>query len=243
MKRFLAKFLITFCLLFLLAGCGLETGYYTLDEPTASHSPSGTEDAENNYWEFIAPHGANDAAYPGFYKGVKIYYKIYNNTSTLNTHINAIYTANDNSSSTEKYDNEGGFNKLNSYGYKGLYTSSDIEFINHSNSDVRIKLRLVDDGDFGKSIVIAGSDTGVYPYRSAKDSDTEKQDFAFDSEYFPKSENNNNNDGDVVISTTATKEGTWYINAYAVCTAQDEGFQSYHSRLCHLGYITIKQKD
>ena len=240
MKRFLAKFFITICLIFLFAGCGIEAGYYSLSEPSASHSPSGTDQEAENYWEFTVPHNYNETTYSGYYKGVVVYYKIYNNISTMNSHISAIYTANDNTNSTQTYDNEGGFNKLNSssYAYKRLYTSGDVEFLNlNKSSDVRIKIRLVDEGDFDKSIFIAGSDTGVYPYRSSKYDN--KQSFEFDSDYYPKS-----GDEDAVIDTEkADEEGKWYINAYAVCIAQNDEFQTYHSRLCHLGYITIKQKD
>ena len=130
MKRFfLVKFFIALILFFLFTGCGLEAGYYSLKEPSATHSPSGTDQEAENYWEFTVPHSTNESAYKGFYNGVVVYYKIYNNTSTMKSHISAIYTANDNTTSTQKYDNEGGFNKLNSsgYAYKRLYTSGDVK--------------------------------------------------------------------------------------------------------------------
>lgn len=223
--------------------CGLDE-YYVLDEPvTRNNYPTyNTSDELLKYFGFRTVKNASSGTFS--YEGTAVYYRIYNNRSTLQSHISSIDSVN-------KSDNFDAAAKrvTDTYKYLPLAKSTggrtDDVFLSSNDDGKSIEIRLHDYGEYKRGVKINGSSLGFYPMRNSNVSSGGKdKSFHFN----PTSTNNidivpQKDDADVEYSTTATESGVWYINAYAFAVGKDANYTQTLSLVLHLGTIVINEKD
>nr|MCR5401174.1 hypothetical protein [Treponema sp.] len=84
-KKYLFRFFFI-CSLFLFSACGLES-YIYIDAPTVTHStPTYETLPDNSYFEFTTNENSDKPAF----LGTAIYYKIYNNYTTMASQVSSI---------------------------------------------------------------------------------------------------------------------------------------------------------
>ncbi|MCI1210079.1 MAG: hypothetical protein LKF96_11615 [Treponema sp.] len=232
--------LIFSCCLFLLTGCGLET-YYVLEPPTvASHVPTTDSVGEEKYFAFRTNDSYNNSLDDIKYKGTAVYYKIYTNLSTMNSHISAISALN-----TSSNYSKAAKKMIETYGYQQLGTDDGtvhplIEASSGSGQNVIIRLTNYyedladDDAKYLNEpiITIADADFSVPKRYDNKYS----FDFGRTGNYdgTPSSD-----DTDVEYSSSFTTSDIWYVDMYAVAVGLDTTYSKLYSLVLHLGSISI----
>ena len=235
----------------LISACGLDTFYY-VDGPVsdghiASYSSSDTlfdyfscrtteESPSENQYMF----GSSEC----IFLGTEIYYKIYNNVSTmLSTESSIENMASDSSSASSSASY-----LIDTKGYKPLKLSSGAIFplikAGSSPNNRFIYIKLTDAEPIcisnsvmniytpGNELLVDG--TAVLPRRyidSAKG-------FSFgldDNNPVPLQ-----TDEDVTWSDTATEDGVWYVDMYAVSIARDVNYTMQYSRPYLMGSVSIR---
>ena len=208
---------IFFVCLFLFPCCGLEE-YYVLEapyqkfsSPDASTGSSGL-DFTGTYFGFYTNDSDNSTSSASAFKymGTAVYYKIYNNYSTMNSQISAVSLI----SSSTNYSSA--FPRLQSYGYQelgveGRNVSPLIPASGGKNQKVFIRLTNYQE--------------------PAKNSDKWK-DYAYrakivvdnDEKYIPMRQDNND---------------IYYVALYAVAVGYDNSFTNYYSNVLYLGSVPI----
>lgn len=221
-------------LLFFVAvsiSCGLPV-YYTLEPPTPDTLPN--TDPASRYFSFKTADEKN--ADMDIYLGVNVYYKIYNDSATLNTDINSIHTSN-----VEYSDN--GMRRLLNLGYNELFLKKNIDNTNDSliplnGTDRSVKIRLFKEGF--NDLYLPGVSIndvpipGSIPVRAVV---YKEFDFFRNDTFSP-----GQNDSDVKYTSTAGID-VWYVNAYAVSIGRDTNFRTNYSSVLHLGFITIENNN
>lgn len=260
MKKLIFLYISIFCIcLFLFPGCGLET-YYVVEGPAQRYSnPTVTSSGEaSEYLESYFSFQTNDEdnADDGDFKymGTAVYYKIYNNYSTMNSHISAVSSL----SSSTNYSSA--FPKLQSYGYQEL--GVDKEKLTEDEDKKKSYSPLIEKGSKNRKIVIrltnykepsnakdlkeweyrakilidaeATSPEELYPMRldNTKSFDFGRKNSSGDYDK-PKSGEDDVNYG------TASKEDVYYVTLYAVAVGRDNTFTNYYSNVLYLGSVAI----
>ena len=225
-----------------LLSCGLETSYY-VDSPTlvGSQPSYSSEDKSSHYFCFKT---ADDTSTGSFNcLGTEIYYKIYNNSSVLDSRVSAIEAMSDSSKRDAL---------VGSYGYKTLNladAAAPSPLIGECGVYVYIRLadyNTASSQDYKAVICTApvamtrfessASAIGI-PRRSVNAR------YGFD---FGRNSVNPlpaSSDGDYYASS-ATVRGSYYVDVYAVTVGKDtsDGTMSYSDAL-HLGTVTISMYD
>lgn len=256
--------MISFALggLFLLSSCGLDEVLY-LDEPTVrlnDHNNNYSSSVNNidpsvNYVEFKTKSNTSYA----FFEGTAVYYKIYNNISTLSSHKSNISAM----ISSSKSGNTSTTTLINSYKYQPLaffpYTtrlgSSVLINESDSNNNATIEIRLYDEGSFkagikiGDEVLKDASGNPIVPCRVGG-----KQngfDF-FDKNEMAKENNKDSSnlqygikpessDDDCNLSANGDEGGeVYYIKLYAFAAGVDEFYVPQYSKALDLGEIYIR---
>lgn len=233
------------CLVF-LCSCGLDQFYVleapdnVINQPTIDSATYTAQTAfDNAYFEFVTSDHKNDELNGGDFKymGTAVYYRIYNNYSTMETHKNAVDSI---ASSTN---NSGAFSKIESYKYKelGYDNGSRSPLIPSASSDQTVKIRLTnyqDSPDYKARIEIDGTEICI-PLRTGN-----KKSFDFgrknasDEKDLPLSD-----DEDVEYSSSPSTENIWYVCLYAVAVGRDNSFTSYYSNVLYLGSVAINDDE
>jgi len=135
--------LLFFCMVgcFFLFGCGLET-VVVIEAPTTNYGSSiySTTDALYWYCDFVTREIDNNELAGATFIGTEVYYKIYNNYSTLQSHrsaVSAVNTSSNNTAAATKV--------IESYTYQRLNVNPDqgnAVFVPATNSDKRVYFRL-----------------------------------------------------------------------------------------------------
>lgn len=255
MKKLNLFYISIFCIcLFLCPGCGLEE-YYVVEAPfqrrtNPTVSDSGDAAAfDSAYFDFFTNDSGNSSGAEGGFKymGTAVYYKIYNNYSTMNSHISTI------SSISSSTNSSSAFPKLQSYGYQelggyGKNVSPLIPDVNGKDQNVFIRLT-----NYHEPADKNGSEWKDYAYRAKiVVNDVEK--------YVPMRQDNTksfdfgrkNSSGDYdkpksgeddVNYGTASKENMYYITLYAVAVGHDNSFTNYYSNVLYLGSVAINASE
>lgn len=232
-------FSLASCCLFFSGSCGLEE-VVVVDEPTVTYNDplyTGT-DYTNFYFEFQTKEEDNQDTFIG----TEVYYKIYNNSSTLVSERSSINAVNTSSSSTSA-----ATRMIETYSYQVLGTnpqSSDSVFIPDAGENRRVYIRLLDygDGDDLKAdIKIEKTSIGRIPYRYSNDKsfdlfDNDDSDSSDKIDVEPES-----GDLDYKQSSTTSVSGEYYVQLFAVGVAFDlSTLTRSYSLLLDLGSIRIK---
>lgn len=255
-------FLFSICL-FLFSACGLDVVYYLYAPSVTHNTPDYTTAFDNRYFEFTTNDSSNIR--DDFdYLGTAVYYKIYNNTSTMNSNIAALSSLN---SSTNE--SAAATRLIDSYKYQplGLSEGTKNPLVPASaDGNQRVYIRLSNyqetiSPDFKATVRIRsdnGNDSswteqGVplrtgnrYTFDFGRDDDDVSSDLAAErvENAVPSSENSSTI-GDVSASSSFTDSDgkIWYVDLYAVAVGQDSSFTQYYSGVLHLGSVAIDTRE
>ncbi|HKL84749.1 MAG TPA: hypothetical protein VJ861_00270 [Treponemataceae bacterium] len=255
MKNLYRPFLILFCsCLLLFTGCGIDNYIFLYPIDQILNNPSGSQDLLTQYFHFRTVDEKNADNDPVNFKGYEIYYRIYNNKSTLNQDISSISTFAGNNAGlifnwlkeTKKY-----------HRLSCVTNPFVIPLIPTSNTNRDVYIRLKDYDNTVLSGVFVGNlqinspadqaekllllngtsaDFGL-PLRTDADGTSIKD----NSRYFFDYDEINLEDSDVTYTTSSENEGNWYVQAYVFAYGSDSSYNSIYSSFFSLGYITIKQ--
>lgn len=251
------SFLFDFVFLLLFSSCGLDE-YYVLDAPkTAYNEPSVSSSTytgqtlyDSAYFDFLTSDDTNSSDGDFTYEGTAVYYKIYNNYSTMNSHISTVSSLSNStnaSSSATKI--------IQDYKYVQLGTSSGSvsPLIPSSASNQRVYIRLTNYNsapEYAARIEISSRDssgnysvTTTYVPRRTGNSKTFDFGRKYNSNYQLDSSGNYikpvEGEDDVYFSSSTSAENIWYVNLYAVSVGRDNTFTPYYSDVLHLGAVAI----
>lgn len=246
----LFEIILIISLCFSLCTCGLEVyeenmlyaprdSDYRAGEPDPSFRTfifTTSEDHKDSYLEY--PN--NENVYLNF-QGTKVFYRIYNSLTALNSDRYSIESVNAEFSSA-------GANRAITLGFKEIskFTpkTSKVSYFKVANSDKdkNVEIRVYPEAEYqvgfflGKEPMCDYENNIIVPYRSLGSA---QKDFNFfeDTDKNPKKE-----DEDVNFSENSdVTEGAWYIAAYAASYAINVSFNNVYSQLLDLGYIKIEE--
>lgn len=238
--------------LLLTLSCGLDTYPYLYAPSTVHQADYSFSDYLANYFSFYTADSKNNDLTAVTFKGTEVYYKIFNNYSTMTTYQNAVVTLIDDedyTSAAEKI--------IETQGYKTikLSTGSISPIIKQDNGNDRyVYIRLTDYNDdelkagiclnssesmsvYDEAYALKYNGTVVYPRRNIS---SKYYTFNFggdstDTDVVPKE-----GDADVCYSSTASESGTWYVSMYALSVGIDTStWTKYYSKPILLGSVSI----
>ncbi len=232
--------LLTGCLAFFF-GCGLDE-FYVLDSPVNVYHYSYYDSAyDSRYIEFSTNENSSQmnsylSASSAFkFKGTAVYYKIYDDYSTMTGRINSLSSLSSSTNSTTA-----ATTMIDSYGYKqlGRAEGTQTPLITAKGSDQRVTIRLANyqetvNDAFKAVIKVGGANIGT-PRREGNRR-------TFDFGRTASDEDNAvplTGDSDVQASSSSSS-GMWYVDLYAVAVGQDVSFATSYSNILHLGSIPI----
>jgi hypothetical protein len=256
-ERLVFKFSLSVSCFFLclltLSGCGLEVVDTVLEEPRSDghNAYYSSSDFTSRYFSFMTYEKSPNVSSSTFkFLGTAVYYKIFNNYSTMISYQSAVSTLNTDSNYTSAIEK-----MTDTQGYKQLKISygSITPLIKASGSNKYVYIRLTNYGssiDYGQGICVGDAimtlyspenaltynAVVVYPRRNINSSYT----FNFggsnsSTDVVPKS-----TDDDVCWSSTTSESGKWYVDMYAVSEGlETDTWTVSYSQLLHLGSITI----
>ena len=138
-KKVVQLFFIIYLSVF-AGSCGLDI-YYVLEPVKDANPADNTRDILVRYFEFTTNESVNESS--GIFVGTSVYYKIYNNLSTLTSEATSI--TNSNSEYTEN-----GYNRMISLGYKRMGVSTNLDpliELGDISLDRGVKIRLYTEGE------------------------------------------------------------------------------------------------
>lgn len=256
-KRYIYIFLLSVCL-FVFNSCGLDVVYYLQAPQTAHNIPTASTEYDNRYFEFTTNNSQGNIADDFDFLGTAVYYKIYNNSSTMANNISTLSSlsssANESAAATKLID---GFK------YKPLGTSNGTKdpliaaesynqrvYIRLSNYQENvsgeykavIKVRRNSDGAEWEEIGIPLRTGNRYTFDFGRDEDKVLDSLAANKvKNAVPAEDDSSSIGDVTYSSTFSDSDKklWYVDMYAVAVGQDNSFTPYYSNILHLGSVTI----
>ena len=244
-RAFLRRGSSFFCLtalVFLVCGCGIDEYIYLEPIIAVSSIPEPTNTDESiNQFTFQTRDAANASS--EYYRGCEVYYRIYNNATTLISDRTAIQSYNDNTdtnanifsylTSTKKY------SRL-CYIPAGS-SSVDINppLIAAANANRDVVIRFITTAAYTQGIYVDGESIGV-PVRNYDALDNTDY-ITFDKFIDDESDSEKKNDDDVQYSSSFTETGVWYINAYAFSYGVNDSFSGVYSTAAYLGAVRIEE--
>lgn len=216
--------LVIFSLVLFFSSCGLPV-YYIIYPPVNPGSPTDIQDGR--YFSFKTADQVNKTT--DIYRGIDVYYKIYNTENDRNLDIQQIQAVNSEFS-------QSGFNKMQSLGYAKLssepklHNSSDVLF-DKEDSDHFIKIRLFDEGSEDNRYE-AGFKINDIVSSGSKPIRSNGKNFQFDDKNPPEQD-------DADYKHNVGESDSFWVTAYAVSVGRDGFFQAYYSSLLPLGSIKI----
>ena len=221
------RILFGFSLILFFSSCGLPVYYIIYPPVNADSLPGDTQ--ESRFFSFKTADNLNKEYAKEIYRGIDVYYKIYNNKEKCDSDINQIQAVNSDFS-------QSGFNKMQSLGYAkliskpSLYDSTDILF-KKETSDHFIKIRLFDEGP-EDSRYEAGFKINDIVSSGSKPIRSNGKNFQFDDKNPPEQD-------DADYKHNVGESDSFWVTAYAVSVGRDGFFQAYYSSLLPLGSIKI----
>lgn len=217
-------------------GCGLETLYY-LNPPKSGHDIFYTnDDRQQDYFYFITGDNSEASAGEFNFEGTEIYYKIFNNDSTMKTFISdldSLQSSSDISAAANSI--------INSKKYVPLISSTQREtpLVKSDNAVVEIRLNKYNDSN-PNCIKI----NGVTSFNPRRNGNFGSRIYGFE---FSKDDTNNpipkQGDEDVEWSSSTTEPGVWYVDLWAFSSGRDVSFTPSYSKALHLGCIKIRESE
>ncbi len=230
-NRILVFCMLSFFCLF-LSSCGMQQ-YYSLDAPAVYHRPDySSEDYTTKYFRFRTASNSDSGEFTVL--GTAVYYKIYADSTRLNSDVNSVETVN-----TVSNGSAAARRVIETLGYKQLGSSAGARtpFIPGSSSQ-EVYIRLMSYGSedaYAAKVSIGGAVQSWLPRRSDNNHTFE---FGRTGSAYGSNASNNawTSDDDV---TGTSSNGVWYVNMYAVSVGRDANFTNYYSLVTHLGSVRI----
>ena len=236
-------------LFILFAACGIEVYIYLEPVSTYINKPGSAVDEALNYVAFVTSDVANAASASDYFRGFEIYYRIYNNVTTLNSDVSAIdsYSEDDDTQalaysyliSTKSYSRLTASDRLTDY---PLIPSAS------SNRAVYIRIYSTVSGAYTAGIKVYQL---ASPYASSEDA-TLLADYGSARRTISSVSRNANaytfqldyissGNSDVYWSSSSTSDGTLYVQFYVMAYGYDESFSNIYSAPYNLSYITLTE--
>lgn len=264
-KGFFCVFLFV-CSLFYFNACGMDVVYYLKGPETTYNAPSVTSSTytsqtsyETAYFSFKTEEDGNDEFIGGSatlqFQGTAIYYKIYNNYTTMNSDISSISSK---SSSTNESAAATYIIETRKFVQLGTDSSSTpMPLISATGNDRKVYIRLTNhkEKEFRARILVGGDcENGAITYDRNGAQVTEEigvpmrygneLNFDFGKKYESGSHSGNyvrpeDGDDDVYYTSSASQEGMWYVVLYAIGVGRDESFSNQYSNVLYLGALAI----
>lgn len=263
--------LLSVCLFFVpvFFSCGLEE-YIYIQPPTVLNHAAPTYETEfaDRYVAFETKENPNEQPNYNNFLGTAVYYKIYNNYSTMESRIKTIESL---SNSTNE--SAAASRMIDTYGYKPLglaenYSSPLVEktgvnrkvYIRLTNyyesqSNLNMAMVIVGNDDVGKfeqdssNLYDSVSNPGGYRIHGIPRRTGNRYTFDFGRNIPSSYENAENNvppeteqnlgDYDETSNVSASYETSYFVDLFAVGVGEDENFTQYYSNVLHLGSITV----
>lgn len=227
--------------------CGLDEDYVVYAPTYVEHEPLySNADFAENYFVFSTNDSANDM--PNFnYRGTAVYYKIYGSSSTLQSNVRAIESANSSSSG------DAANLVISSYKYVEMGTADGRHspLIPSGGSDKRVYIRLTgyqdtaEHSEYAPKIIIGydGNKKANATYIPVRNAGGKKYHFDFGRSNAAKYGSYADNAkvpqaGDEDVMGTSSN-GKWYVDMYAIGLGNDAAFTKYYSNVLHLGSVPI----
>lgn len=261
-------YLLFICSLFCFNSCGMDVVYYLAAPVTAYNVPTinsanysdTSSNYEYSYFSFKTSEVANkeflDESNNFRFDGTAIYYKIYNNYSTMNSDISSVSSkiSDTNESSAATY-------VIDSLKYQQLKASgsNEVPLIKASSNslDRKVYIRLTNyhekENSLFKSRILVGGNCesgtttdATINFGTPRRTGTDDLNFDFGRKYTSGKYNGSyvfpdKDDVDVKYSSSGSAEGIWYVNMYAIGIGTDESYTTYYTNALHLGAVAISQ--
>lgn len=234
-------FFVVGCLFLFNLSCGLDV-YEVIPAPTSVIHPLDyeNEDPAEKYFNFWTNEKFQLSNFT--FLGTDVYYKIYNNYSTMLSDRATLQSLADSTTSTNSASTMRQSLSYQPLLYKGE-TSAVLIPAESANRQVYIRLsNYQDEPAYSARIFIGDKDNeaeakavGV-PVRNTGGGTVCTFDFGRtgDNDLEPV-----NGDIDVKASSTASEEGKWYVQLFAVGVARDNSFSTEYSNVLYIGAVTI----
>ena len=234
--------LLCICLVFFNTACGLDEIDVILDDPFLTDNIPKI-DSENSMSFFaFSTKKLDDDKINNLCKGY-IYYKIYNNSSTMQSETGNIESM-INDSARRYYS---ATTLIENYSYKELYCAenyskipqADVFSLDNKSQVIRIRLTNLDDttDEFSARISVDGTVKGIPARLNNKTFDFGRTG-SYDSE--PKKEDDDTRG----FSETTTESKNYYVVLYGVFSMPAESFEKIiYSPVHYLGAVTINAAD
>ena len=248
---------------FFVSSCGLEV-VYSIQEPTVTHNDPLYSSSDPLTWYFsftTAPASDVDGL---SYTGTDVYYKIYNNKSSLDSQKSAILSVN-----TETNGNAAATRLIETYSYQQLGTSTGTDnavfFEGHDNRRVVLRLKNYQNGIEGSSSDMrtryslaacvgyyenADSTEFTYesyiPYRCSGVGARSFDFFDYDDDDKNGTRDIEPVEGDIDYyhSTTFSEESRYYVQLFAIARAWDtSSVAPVYSLVLDLGSVPIGERE
>lgn len=237
------------CILLFLSSCGLDE-YYEINAPyIRNNDPDYETGYDNRYFSFVTNDSDSGVeAGAGFsFLGTAIYYKIYNNYTTMASDISTI----DSLSTSTNYLNAA--NKVVeglTYQQLAIENADDYVPLVKSSSDKKnqaVWIRLMnyqyqeDDPSSNQAFRARIEVDNVFKGCPMRVGGVKSFDFGRTSENEDRNVVPQEGDVDVRFSSSWSDEDEtiWYVNLYAIAVGRDTTYTTYYSNVLHLGSVSI----
>lgn len=201
-------------------GCGVDSveEYFEPPKSDGHNVYYSTEDRTQHYFSFYTTEVSSGSEV--VFLGTDIYYKIYTNSSSIDSIQSSVSSQSENSQ----------LSYLKGRGYKTLKNSGTTPYplIKSSGSNRHVNIRLTGYSSYNRQIAIDSSVLG-YPVRNGGTG------FQFDADTCPST-----SDSDFSGSSSAD---VYYVDAYAVSIGRNTSDSTtYYSSVLHLGSVPIRKE-
>jgi len=227
--------------LFNFTSCGLDT-FYVIEAPrNVIHQPDySNADKILNYFEFETYEDWYDKGSEFKFAGTDVYYRIYNNYTTMKNEIDNVVTLADStttsSNATSTLTSTYKYQKVTYTGHKASV------LIPFTGKDAKIRIRLTDYQDSASTkAVIMNNDVEMgFPLRYGSDGYT----FNFGRTKLNTTINRVPESGEPDVKYGSfSSTGVWYVAMFAVAVGRDATFTDIVSTPLYLGSVAIDAND
>ncbi|NLC93974.1 MAG: hypothetical protein GX677_11110 [Treponema sp.] len=246
MKKKTFLLCISLICLFVLSSCGLDT-LLVLYVPTSKQNDPNVESLwDKKYFDFWTSDTTNQNTISSEYTflGTNIFYKIYNNTTTMNSEISTISTISNSTNYQNAIEKLTNVKSSGGYGYKQLKASGSsatpIVPASLLKINQRVYIRLTDynsSSEYSSRFTIDDSSIGQ-PRRDNGKNFNFGRSVSDSNAQIPSS-----SDSDVEYSSTFTAANKWYVVLYAVSVARDSTYTNQYSNVINLGAVMIDSSE
>jgi hypothetical protein len=247
---------LSVCCLLFFSGCGLDEYYMVAAPYLVYNQPTYSSLYESRYFDFYTYDTGQPTSSDFDYMGTAVYYKIFNNHSTMASAYSAIVSLNSSTTYSAAADK-----MIETYGYKELsYYDTDSGAVKtpspllpNAGQNIRVYIRLMNyqDGNYTAKIIkdwdgnsdSLSASAILIPRRNISG----KYTFDFgrttsDPDYSKIPEEG---DDDVNYSSSFSDDDkkVWYIDLFAVAVGRDTTYTKYYSHVLHLGSVPVNSSE